>query len=144
MGLCSYLLIGFYDKPSAAYAAKKAFLTTRVGDVFLVIGLRCCGIYSNHMQVAGCSSICYGLRSFKPTMLADAGKQGALQLALGFMFIGAVGKSAQFPSGWLPDAMEGPTQYLHIHAAAMVNAGLYLVANVPIFGDSAMMGSSAI
>ena len=132
MGLCSYLLIGFYyEKPSAAYAAKKAFLTTRVGDVFLVIGLV--------MLWNLFGSLDYSV-VFNPDNIAlvDAGE---LQMALGMMFIGAVGKSAQFPLHvWLPDAMEGPTPVSAlIHAATMVNAGLYLVARMfPFFSDPSM------
>ncbi len=134
MGLCSYLLIGFYyEKPSAAYAAKKAFLTTRVGDVFLVIGLV--------MLWNLFGSLDYSV-VFNPDKIAlvDAGE---LQMALGMMFIGAVGKSAQFPLHvWLPDAMEGPTPVSAlIHAATMVNAGLYLVARMfPFFSDPSMAG----
>ena len=102
MGLCSYLLIGFYyERPSAAYAAKKAFLTTRVGDVFLVIGLvMMWNMFDGHLDYA---------YVFNPDHIAKV-DSGELQLALGMMFIGAVGKSAQFPLHvWLPDAMEGPT-----------------------------------
>ena len=134
MGLCSYLLIGFYyEKPSAAYAAKKAFLTTRIGDVFLVIGLV--------MLWNLFGSLDYSV-VFNPDNIAlvDAGE---LQMALGMMFIGAVGKSAQFPLHvWLPDAMEGPTPVSAlIHAATMVNAGLYLVARMfPFFSDPSMAG----
>ncbi len=134
MGLCSYLLIGFYyEKPSAAYAAKKAFLTTRIGDVFLVIGLV--------MLWNLFDSLDYSV-VFDPDKIAlvDAGE---LQMALGMMFIGAVGKSAQFPLHvWLPDAMEGPTPVSAlIHAATMVNAGLYLVARMfPFFSDPSMAG----
>ena len=134
MGLCSYLLIGFYyEKPSAAYAAKKAFLTTRIGDVFLVIGLV--------MLWNLFDSLDYSV-VFDPDKIAlvDAGE---LQMALGMMFIGAVGKSAQFPLHvWLPDAMEGPTPVSAlIHAATMVNAGLYLVARMfPLFSDPSMAG----
>ena len=134
MGLCSYLLIGFYyEKPSAAYAAKKAFLTTRVGDVFLVIGLV--------MLWDLFGSLDYAV-VFNQTNIADV-DPGKLQMALGMMFIGAVGKSAQFPLHvWLPDAMEGPTPVSAlIHAATMVNAGLYLVARMfPFFSDPSMAG----
>ncbi|HHZ73632.1 MAG TPA: NADH-quinone oxidoreductase subunit L [Candidatus Poseidoniales archaeon] len=128
MGLCSYLLIGFYyERPSAAYAAKKAFLTTRVGDIFLLIGLLI--MYD-----------IYGSLEFA-VIFADPSMGGAvdvsmLRWALIMMFIGAVGKSAQFPLHvWLPDAMEGPTPVSAlIHAATMVNAGLYLVARfIPFF-----------
>ena len=83
MGLCSYLLIGFYyERPSAAYAAKKAFLTTRVGDVFLVIGLV--------MLWNMFGSLDYSV-VFNPDNIA-AVDAGELQMALGMMFIGAVGK----------------------------------------------------
>ena len=134
MGLCSYLLIGFYyEKPSAAYAAKKAFLTTRVGDVFLVIGLVMLWNLFDSLDYAVV---------FNEDLIAQV-DPGQLQLALGMMFIGAVGKSAQFPLHvWLPDAMEGPTPVSAlIHAATMVNAGLYLVARMfPFFGAESMHG----
>ena len=134
MGLCSYLLIGFYyEKPSAAYAAKKAFLTTRVGDVFLVIGLVMLWNLFGSLEY----SVVFASDEIAKV---DAGK---LQMALGMMFIGAVGKSAQFPLHvWLPDAMEGPTPVSAlIHAATMVNAGLYLVARMfPFFGAPSMAG----
>ena len=134
MGLCSYLLIGFYyEKPSAAYAAKKAFLTTRIGDVFLVIGLV--------MLWNLFGSLDYDV-VFNDGNIANV-DPGELQLALGMMFIGAVGKSAQFPLHvWLPDAMEGPTPVSAlIHAATMVNAGLYLVARMfPFFANGDMAG----
>ncbi len=137
MGLCSYLLIGFYYwKPSAAAAAKKAFLTTRVGDVFLMVGIFV--LYR-----------IYGSLSFE-VIFDDpsTGLGGALvdvsllRWALVMMFIGAVGKSAQFPLHvWLPDAMEGPTPVSAlIHAATMVNAGLYLVARMVPFFDAANGG----
>ncbi len=135
MGLCSYLLIGFYyERPSAAYAAKKAFLTTRVGDVFLVIGLvMLWNLFDGTLD--------YDVL-FNPDNIA-AVDSGDLQLALGMMFIGAVGKSAQFPLHvWLPDAMEGPTPVSAlIHAATMVNAGLYLVARMFPFFMEAEMGA---
>lgn len=135
MGLCSYLLIGFYyERPSAAYAAKKAFLTTKVGDIFLVIGLiMLWNLFDGHLDYA---------YVFNSANIA-AVDPGALQLALGMMFIGAVGKSAQFPLHvWLPDAMEGPTPVSAlIHAATMVNAGLYLVARMFPFFAEADIGS---
>ena len=135
MGLCSYLLIGFYwERPSASYAAKKAFLTTRVGDVFLVIGLvMLWNLFDGHLDYA---------YVFNEANIA-AVNQGDLQIALGMMFIGAVGKSAQFPLHvWLPDAMEGPTPVSAlIHAATMVNAGLYLVARMFPFFSFAEVGS---
>ena len=135
MGLCSYLLIGFYyEKPSAAYAAKKAFLTTRIGDVFLMIGLV--------MMWDLFGSLDYSVVFDEANIAAVAAESSStLQWALGMMFIGAVGKSAQFPLHvWLPDAMEGPTPVSAlIHAATMVNAGLYLVARMfPFFGAEAL------
>ena len=137
MGLCSYLLIGFYyEKPSAAYAAKKAFLTTRIGDVFLVIGLV--------MMWDLFGSLDYAVVFDEANIAVVAAESSStLQWALGMMFIGAVGKSAQFPLHvWLPDAMEGPTPVSAlIHAATMVNAGLYLVARMfPFFGAEALNG----
>ena len=130
MGLCSYLLIGFYwEKPSAAAAAKKAFLTTRVGDVFLMVGLFMLYDLYHSLEFA----VIFG----DPT-LGGAVHGADLQWPLFFMFIGCVGKSAQFPLHvWLPDAMEGPTPVSAlIHAATMVNAGLYLVARMfPLFSE---------
>jgi len=141
MGLCSYLLIGFYyEKPSAAAAAKKAFLTTRVGDVFLMIGLIIMWNIYGSLEF----DIIFGWNYF--TNPVD---MTLLKTALILMFIGAVGKSAQFPLHvWLPDAMEGPTPVSAlIHAATMVNAGLYLVARMfPIFtgtADSNLIGDLA-
>jgi NADH-quinone oxidoreductase subunit L len=118
MGLCSYLLIGFYfHKDSAANASRKAFLTTRVGDVGLFLGIMT-------LLVTG------GTLSF--TDLPNAIQAGTplLWLAAPLIFCGTIGKSAQFPLHvWLPDAMEGPTPVSAlIHAATMVAAGVYLVA----------------
>ena len=129
MGLCSYLLIGFYFwKESAAYAAKKAFLTTRVGDVFLMVGLLI--LYDIYGSLE--FSVIFEDPSLNGTVDSDK-----LFWALLMLFIGAVGKSAQFPLHvWLPDAMEGPTPVSAlIHAATMVNAGLYLVARMVPFVD---------
>lgn len=125
VGVCSYLLIGFwYHKPSAAAAAIKAFLVTRVGDVGFLLGLAVLWQASGHL----------GLRdvfSALPSM-----PEGTIALAAGLLFMGAAGKSAQFPLHiWLPDAMEGPTPVSAlIHAATMVAAGVFLVARVwPLF-----------
>jgi NADH-quinone oxidoreductase subunit L len=128
MGLCSYLLIGFwYAKPSARAAAVKAFMTTRIGDVFMLLGI--VYVYS-----------ATGTLSFReifqpqvlhtlaivPTPFLGLSTAGLIGLLL---FIGTVGKSAQFPLHvWLPDAMEGPTPVsAMIHAATMVSAGVYMV-----------------
>ena len=140
MGLCSYLLIGFYyERPSAAYAAKKAFLTTRIGDVFLMIGLVMLWDLFGSLEY----TVVFDTANIEQVAEHSA---GTLQWALGLMFIGAVGKSAQFPLHvWLPDAMEGPTPVSAlIHAATMVNAGLYLVARMfPFFGADALHGDLA-
>ncbi len=127
VGLASYLLIGFYwERQSAAEAAKKAFITTRVGDVGLLIGIillwRASGTFEIQEIIA----------------LAQSGgfDETYLTVAMLFLFAGAAGKSAQFPLHvWLPDAMEGPTPVSAlIHAATMVVAGVYLVARMlPVF-----------
>mgnify|MGYP001161550492 FL=1 len=128
MGLCSYLLIGFwYAKPSARDAAVKAFLTTRVGDVFMLLGIAY--LYSqtgtlNYRQIFFNEEVLLGLAQ-TPTGFLGLSAAGLIGLLL---FIGIVGKSAQFPlHTWLPDAMEGPTPVsAMIHAATMVSAGVYL------------------
>lgn len=119
VGLCSYLLIGFwYHKKSAADAAKKAFVVTRFGDLGLLIGI--IYIFMN----TGTFSF-EALQAMVPLM-----KSSFLTISALLVFSGAVGKSAQFPLHiWLPDAMEGPTPVSAlIHAATMVAAGVYLVA----------------
>ncbi len=130
MGLCSYLLIGFwYQKPSARAAMIKAFLTTRVGDVFMLLGIAY--LYS------AVGSLSYA-DIFNPATLQKLGSTPAIGGLLGLsaagligilLFIGTVGKSAQWPLHvWLPDAMEGPTPVsAMIHAATMVSAGVYMV-----------------
>jgi NADH-quinone oxidoreductase subunit L len=136
VGLCSYLLIGFwYRKPSAAAAAKKAFLTTRVGDVFFLAAIVL--LYNNMADLNLVLKPGEYLLQF-PVIYAHLAQIPADQLtliALGFLG-GAVGKSGQFPLHvWLPDAMEGPTTVsAMIHAATMVTAGVYLVARMfPLF-----------
>ena len=128
VGLCSYALIGFwYKKPSAAGAAKKAFVVNRVGDLGFGLGIMM--IWVN-----------LGTLSFRE-VFAQVGTLDTTTvtvIAL-LLFAGAVGKSAQFPLHvWLPDAMEGPTPVSAlIHAATMVNAGVYLVARAnPIFVEA--------
>jgi NADH-quinone oxidoreductase subunit L len=135
VGLGSYLLIGFwFHKPAAANAMKKAFLTTRLGDIAFLMGILL--VWSK-------------TDTFNIPLLQEMAHSGQLSdtvitlFALG-MFAGAVGKSAQFPLHvWLPDAMEGPTPVSAlIHAATMVAAGVYLVARMyPIFqaSDPALM-----
>ncbi|MCX6650496.1 MAG: NADH-quinone oxidoreductase subunit L [Methanomassiliicoccales archaeon] len=129
VGLCSYLLIGFwFERPAAARAAKKAFLVTRVGDVMFMIGLF---LLFTELHTLNYELVWASLASADQTTLA---------FAAFFLFGGAIGKSAQFPlHDWLPDAMEGPTTVSAlIHAATMVNAGVYLVARAfPIIATSA-------
>jgi NADH-quinone oxidoreductase subunit L len=135
VGLASYLLIGFWiERPSAATAAKKAFITTRIGDMGFFLGI----LWLYHKS---------------GTLLFYDGGRGCLEnvavlgatatfIAL-LIFCGAVGKSGQFPLHvWLPDAMEGPTPVSAlIHAATMVAAGVFLVARVyPIFSVGAING----
>ncbi len=128
VGLCSYLLIGFwYKKPSAAGAAKKAFVVNRIGD--LGFGLGVVMIWVN-----------LGTLSFREVFesIGTLDETTITIIAL-LLFAGAIGKSAQFPLHvWLPDAMEGPTPVSAlIHAATMVNAGVYMVARSnPIFAEA--------
>ena len=129
VGLASFLLIGFYwERQPAAEAAKKAFITTRVGDVGLLIGIimlwRATGTFDIQEIIAAAQ--------------AHAIDHTYLTVAMLFLFGGAIGKSAQFPLHvWLPDAMEGPTPVSAlIHAATMVVAGVYLVARFsPVYAE---------
>jgi NADH-quinone oxidoreductase subunit L len=136
VGLSSYLLIGFwYRKRSAALAAKKAFIVNRVGDVGFALGIM--AIFIN-TSAAGHATL--NIRDSIHSLLeaGDANPIPLFAVAL-LVFAGAMGKSAQFPLHvWLPDAMEGPTPVSAlIHAATMVNAGVYLVARAnPLFATS--------
>jgi len=128
MGLCSYLLIGFwYGKKSARDAMIKAFMTTRVGDMFMMIGMA--ALYAltgslNYNEILSNHAVMEELAAAQSPVLglSWAGFVGLM------IFFGTVGKSAQFPLHvWLPDAMEGPTPVsAMIHAATMVSAGVYL------------------
>jgi NADH-quinone oxidoreductase subunit L len=134
VGLASYLLIGFwYHKPSAAAAAKKAFITTRIGDVVFFLGIL--WLYSQagtllfYDHGKGC------LESSMLTELVGRTTIGGMAVTTGIgllIFCGAIGKSGQVPLHvWLPDAMEGPTPVSAlIHAATMVAAGVFLIARV--------------
>ncbi len=120
VGLCSYLLIGFwFEKEAASNAAKKAFIVTRIGDTLMLIGLA--------LVVFQFGSLAFG------DVLTVGGvsgvSEGTMTVIAVLLFCGAVGKSAQLPLHvWLPDAMEGPTPVSAlIHAATMVTAGVYLV-----------------
>src|SRR5262245_58046914 len=122
VGLCSYLLIGFwYERPSAAEAGKKAFIVNRIGDFGFMLGA--------FMLIASTGSLSFD-RVFATAPHVFAAGGAAITLATLLMFLGATGKSAQIPLfTWLPDAMEGPTPVSAlIHAATMVTAGVYMVA----------------
>ncbi|GAA0367341.1 NADH-quinone oxidoreductase subunit L [Bacillus horti] len=130
VGVCSFLLVGFYYfKPEAKAAAKKAFIVTRIGDVGLFIGI---------------ILIFWNVGSFDLNVIFQAVQEnqldgGIVTLIALLIFVGAIGKSGQFPlHTWLPDAMEGPTPVSAlIHAATMVAAGVYLVAALfPLFAAS--------
>ncbi len=134
VGLASYLLIGFwYHRPSAAAAAKKAFITTRIGDIGFFIGIL--WLYSStgtllfYDNGAGCLEASALTNLVAGTTFAGMAISTAVSLLI---FCGAVGKSGQVPLHvWLPDAMEGPTPVSAlIHAATMVAAGVFLVARV--------------
>jgi len=131
VGLCSYLLIGFwYRKPAAAAAAKKAFVVNRIGDYGFLVGILMIWITFGSMNF---SDVLGHPERLAAVAAAQPWKITAICLLL---FLGAVGKSAQFPLlVWLPDAMEGPTPVSAlIHAATMVTAGVYMVARcTPLF-----------
>jgi NADH-quinone oxidoreductase subunit L len=135
VGLCSYLLIGYwYEKKSASDAGKKAFIVNRIGDWGFIVGMFL--IFST-----------FGTLDFRAVanaagaMPVEGAAFGTLSLITLLLFIGATGKSAQIPLYvWLPDAMEGPTPVSAlIHAATMVTAGVYMVGrNAVLFGHSPM------
>jgi NADH-quinone oxidoreductase subunit L len=133
VGLCSYLLVSFwFQRNSAAVAGKKAFVTTRVGDFGFMVAM--------FLIFSELGSLNYSAMNAGASKLA-AGTATAIALLL---FLGAVGKSAQFPLHvWLPDAMEGPTPVSAlIHAATMVTAGVFLVARAHPFFEAS--GGSAL
>ncbi len=135
VGLASYLLIGFYqDRPSAATAAKKAFLMNRVGDVGLALAIFILWTQLGTLQY---SEVFANIGRVDPAALV------AITLLL---LLGACGKSGQFPlQAWLPDAMEGPTPVSAlIHAATMVTAGVYLVARMNPLYDLTETGQVAV
>jgi len=144
VGLCSYLLIGyFYKKPSAVAAAKKAFIMNRIGDLGLSLGVMLTFVYFGSIEYAalfGAPGYDLGGLASGYLALAQEGHYDQIpflvQLIPVLLMVGAFGKSAQlFLYVWLPDAMEGPTPVSAlIHAATMVTAGLYLVARCyPLF-----------
>jgi NADH-quinone oxidoreductase subunit L len=124
VGVSSYLLIGYwYEKPSAADACKKAFLTNRLGDFGFLLGIIILWSVLGNVRFA----------ELRATITANPAALGSVGALAGFLiFMGAMGKSAQFPLHvWLPDAMEGPTPVSAlIHAATMVAAGVYMLSRV--------------
>ncbi|WP_025025740.1 NADH-quinone oxidoreductase subunit L [Caldalkalibacillus mannanilyticus] len=130
VGVCSFLLVGFYYyKPEAKAAAKKAFIVTRIGDVGFFVGM-----ILLFWQVGS-----FDLAAIFQAVQNQQIESGMITLIAILIFIGAIGKSGQFPlHTWLPDAMEGPTPVSAlIHAATMVAAGVYLVAVLfPLFEAS--------
>jgi NADH-quinone oxidoreductase subunit L len=131
VGLSSYALIGYwYPKRSAALAAKKAFIVNRVGDVGFALGIMAIFVNTGTLNIQD---------SLNALIAPDANLVIPLGIVALLVFAGAMGKSAQFPLHvWLPDAMEGPTPVSAlIHAATMVNAGVYLVARAnPMFAHA--------
>ena len=135
VGLCSYLLIGFYYvKKSAGDASKKAFIVNRVGDYAFVLGAL--------LAFVTFGSLDFQIIAAKATpMAAETANFGVLSLITLLMFVGATGKSAQIPLyTWLPDAMEGPTPVSAlIHAATMVTAGVYMIGRNAVLFEHAPM-----
>ena len=133
VGLCSYLLIGFwFKKQSASDAGKKAFVVNRIGDYAFVLGMLFLFTQFGTLDFARLASIA-------SAMPVEEGVFGAISIATLLLFIGATGKSAQIPLyTWLPDAMEGPTPVSAlIHAATMVTAGVYMIGrNAVLFSHA--------
>ncbi len=133
VGLCSYLLIGFwFKKTSAADAGKKAFVVNRIGDYAFILGILFLFVRFGTLDFQQ-------LAATVAVIPPEAGVFGALSMASLLLFIGAAGKSAQIPLHvWLPDAMEGPTPVSAlIHAATMVTAGVYLIGrNAVLFSHA--------
>ena len=133
VGLCSYLLIGFYFvKPSAADAGKKAFIVNRVGDFGFILGMLLLFSMFGTLDFQGVANAASG-------MPVEEGMWGLISIATLLLFVGATGKSAQIPLFvWLPDAMEGPTPVSAlIHAATMVTAGVYMIGrNAVLFSHA--------
>ena len=136
VGVVSYLLIGFwYTRPSATFAALKAFIVNRIGDFGFVLGIAGIAYYTGSLDYRTAFAAAPAIAQAVLPMTSDSGV-AALTLICICLFIGAMGKSAQVPLHvWLPDSMEGPTPISAlIHAATMVTAGIFMVARMsPLF-----------
>ena len=140
VGVCSYLLIGFwFERPAAHNAAKKAFLVNRVGDFAFLLGIF---LLVAHVGTSNIELINASANGLAPFLGIGHLAGGVATIASLLLFAGATGKSAQIPLYvWLPDAMEGPTPVSAlIHAATMVTAGVYMVARLsPVFDAGAAL-----
>jgi NADH-quinone oxidoreductase subunit L len=137
VGLCSYLLIGFwYERVAAANAARKAFITTRIGDTFMLVGIVLIFLRLGSLNFT----------TLFTESIANKQPVGVFTIISLLLLAGAIGKSAQVPLHvWLPDAMEGPTPVSAlIHAATMVTAGVYLVARAHVFFDISGVASTVV
>ena len=134
VGLCSYLLIGYYyEKQAASDAAKKAFIVNRIGDFAFILGALLLVVTFNSLDF---TTIALAVKEMPKEVTF-----GTLSLITLLLFIGATGKSAQIPLyTWLPDAMEGPTPVSAlIHAATMVTAGVYMIGRNALLFEHAPM-----
>jgi proton-translocating NADH-quinone oxidoreductase, chain L len=132
VGLVSYLLIGFwYTKPSAIYANLKAFMVNRVGDFGFVLGIGLLVAWTGSLDYAEIFAAAPNLEKVTIQLIGDA-PWSLITVTCICLFVGAMGKSAQFPLHvWLPDSMEGPTPISAlIHAATMVTAGIFMVSRM--------------
>jgi NADH:ubiquinone oxidoreductase subunit 5 (chain L)/Multisubunit Na+/H+ antiporter, MnhA subunit len=133
VGLVSYLLIGFwYKRPTAIFANMKAFLVNRVGDFGFILGIGLLLAYTGSMSYDGV----FAQKDLLVQQVLPGTDWNLVTVACVCLFIGAMGKSAQFPLHvWLPDSMEGPTPISAlIHAATMVTAGIFMVSRMsPLF-----------
>lgn len=150
VGLCSYLLIGFfYEKKSAGDAAKKAFIVNRIGDVGVLIGMFMIFKYAGTLDFYTGSAGTRGMLELGSVQAIQLLHPAVITTMMLMLFFGATGKSAQIPLyTWLPDAMEGPTPVSAlIHAATMVTAGIYMVSRAHslfVLSDTAMGTIAAI
>ncbi len=137
VGLCSYLLIGFwFERPRAANAAKKAFVTTRIGDTLMMVGIALVFLRLGSLDFS----------TVLDPAIAAVQPSGVFTVIALLLFAGAIGKSAQVPLHvWLPDAMEGPTPVSAlIHAATMVTAGVYLVVRTHVLFEISGVALSVV